>query len=539
MITEFKRLLHKHTKTFVLSIFIILAFLSIVLLGWSHTIFYNTDYIPHLAKMYAIDNNLSQGRFPLISWGATVPYGQFLGFSSWLTLLPFALLGFIIHDPVDLFYIIIFLITLLTYLVSYRSYNVYDKSLGHDLAFAILYTSSSIFYNWAIRSGNVSVLLAMAFLPMVWIGFLEVIRRHSHWVMLLIGLLLVAYSHLITAGLITVIIVVLSICNLRKLRLKGISEIILDAIIFIISSTPLWLPLLKLTKGIVIPSANSALGMYTGFVNWIGQPFNYLYGLIDLVGLISIIKVKSKEFKLIDFEIWLLSVVLLLFNAFPIARFIVSLVPSIMFIQAFYHFGVISHLLLVFLATKWITGKYTKNSNLTNILLCIIVFLALFTPIYNEINTYLLLNHRPTLTTINLGKPDSMYGNTPYKFNQKTFQDIKHRNLGYDYLPKTAMYYKFFDDRFKGEIYNKHNNLIANQRYYCNKKGIRIKNSKQGNSIQLPIVLYKHFDYKFVVNHHILINKNINITLTHKTHELVVHNLKGRFLFIQLKSVHL
>lgn len=536
MLVSLKKIMHKsiYSCIIVLAIFTLLSLLSVIYLWHFHEVYFNTDYVFHLSRIQAIDNNLLHGRFPLINWGTTVPYGTFLGYYPWLTLFPLALLGLVIHNAVDLFYIIIFVIYLVTYLVSYYSYRIYERSVAHDLVFAILYTTSSIVYDWAIRSGNIGVLLAIAFMPMAWIGFLEVLEHHRHWLIMTIGVVLVMLSHLITGGLLILVMLILGLLNITKLDWKILVKIILGIVIFAVVTSIFWWPDLKLNQGIVTPYVTKK--MYTGIIVWNGTFYNYLYGLIDVVGLLSIVNVRHKSFHLIDGEIWFLSLCALLTNLTVISHLMIRFVPVILHLQFFYRFGVISHLLFTFVGVKWLTGYYTpKYKSRVRSPLYIIMILALFTPMINQVGTHFLFQKRPIMTASNSARLIKK-GGAPAKFDEYSYVSLKHSNINYDYAPnKKVAKNQVFDMRKQAQIY-RNNKMISLKSYCPTDQGITI-DPPTNASVQMPIMLYRNLYYQFTLNGKILNKRYINERLTKRTHELVLKDLPSGIDRIGLRKV--
>lgn len=523
-----------HRRIVVLTIFILLSLLSVIYLWHFHEVYFNTDYTFHLARIRSIDNSLLHGHFPLISWGVSVPYGTAMSFYPWLTLFPLALLGLIIHNAVDLFYLILFCVYLVTYLISYYSYRVYEQSVSHDLVFSILYTSSSIVYDWAVHSGNIGVILAIAFLPMAWIGFLEVFEHHQHWLMMTVGVILVIMSHLITGGLLILVMLILGIANINKLNLKIFAKIIAGIAIFIIVTSIFWLPDLDLNHGIVTPYITK--NMYTGIIVWSGTFYNYLYGIVDIVGLLAIVNVRHESFHLVDGEIWAMGLIMLLTNVTFISHLLIRYIPLILHLQFFYRFGIISHLLFTFIGVKWLTGYYTpvSKSRVRSPLYAIMV-LALFTPLINQVGTHFLFQKRPIITASNYMRLMNK-GNSQAKFDEYSYSSMKHNNINYDYSPsKKIAQNQVFDMKKQAQIY-RHNKMIGLRHYIPTDQGITFK-SPTNESIQLPIMLYHQFHYQFTLNGKILSKRYVNQHLTKRTHELVLKNLPINTNRLSLKAV--
>lgn len=527
MIVVVKRFIRKHKTWLIPLLFILMSFMGVAYLWHFHIVYFNSDYTYHLGRIESVKNSIINHTPFNFNIGGTTPYGLTTAFYPWLTLIPFIPILILIHNGVDVFYTIITVVMLTTYLISYYSYHTYDKSWLNDFIFATFYTNSSVLFDWAFRAGDIGSILAAAYLPLALLGLLKIKNHHKGFIMLFLGLLGILSSHVITGCLGLITILGLWILDIKGFHFKDSIKVIISFLLTILATSIFWVPVIHLfsCNEIVMPSEYKELA--DGFVRWIGSHCNYLYDLACIIGIFSILCIKHKGFKWMDFLLWLVTIGCLLFNISAIAGFFVKEIPKLLQLQFAYRTGLISNLTGTFLATKWLTGKYNTNKyHVSNLVVIILTTCLILTPITNEISFHFLMS-RPIVTASNISTitKHSHTPATPYDFDAYSYKTLNHHHYSYDYAPnKQVPINAFADNNLKFNIYNRKGKWLGIKKYTPQNNDILIDNRHYAN-IQYPIALYHGVKYTFNLNGHKMSDKYINKKITEHRYELTLHNL--------------
>lgn len=214
----------------VLSIVIVLPFI------YTGSLKIVNDGVFHLQRINEIYINLKKGHFTYI---ATHTFSR-IGLASFefypsVFLYPWAALRFI-FKPVTAFYVgwgILFFITLVVAYFSMMRFS--NKDYIRSIAFALIYGFSGK-YITEFAKFQIGELIAYSFLPIVFLGFYEIIfnNKQGKEFSLAIGLSLVAYSHVLTTYLCVILMTILFvIAILKKLINKNkVISIIKNAALF-------------------------------------------------------------------------------------------------------------------------------------------------------------------------------------------------------------------------------------------------------------------------------------------------------------------
>lgn len=534
-------IIRKYEKSFFTIIFILFSILSVIYLAHFHVVYANTDFIYHFERLLSLKHSIMTNQFPLVSQGANVPYGITMSFYPWLTLYPFALLTFFIHNGVTLFYTIIALISLLTYLISYFSYLRFDNSIQRAFLFAVLYTNSSIIFNWNFLFGNIGSTLSMAFIPLILFGFINLMHHHKSAVMMTTGLTLTLSTHVINGLLFTILIIFLWLINIYRFKwhesLKLISGLGVTAAV----TSIFWYPAFKLLQAnnIVMPAKFHP--MFAGIIQYVGSSNNYLYGIPEIIGLLSVLNYRNKNFKIFHWEIWSIGLVCLLLNINWVAIHLSHIFPLFGQLQFAYRLGLVSHVFFTLLATHFITGMLNDNATRLRTPIIIIFAYAMLLPLSNELSYQFLMQSRPTVHSINdlnrIALIDA-HKNKPFQYlsDKTTYQALKHYNYSYDYAPNvTVRNESAFDQKFITSIYNINGQFKHPVHFTASQRGININNHSYEN-IQYPIVMYRGIKYQFLLNGKPLKPSFINWKLTWQSYRLTLKNLPSGNNLITIKS---
>jgi hypothetical protein len=534
-------IIRKYEKSFFTIIFILFSILSVIYLAHFHVVYANTDFIYHFERLLSLKHSIMTNQFPLVSQGANVPYGITMSFYPWLTLYPFALLTLFIHNGVTLFYTIIAIISLLTYLVSYFSYLQFDNSIQRAFLFAVLYTNSSIIFNWNFLFGNISSTLSMAFIPLTLFGFINLMHHKKTTIMLTMGLTLTLSTHVINGLIFAGLIILLWLINIYRFKwqesLKLVGGICFTAVI----TSIFWYPAFKLFQANAIVMPARFHPMFAGILQYVGSSNNYLYGIPEIIGLLSILNYRNDNFKIFHWEIWSIGFLCLLLNINVVAVHLSHIFPLFSQLQFAYRLGLVAHIFFTLLATHFITGRLNDNVTRLRTPIIIIFAYAIFLPLSNELSYQFLMQSRPTVHSINdlnrIALID-VHRNKPFQYlsDKKTYQALKHYNYSYDYAPNvTVRNEAAFDQKLITSIYNRDGQFIHPVHFTVSQQGIRINNHGYAN-IQYPIVIYHGVRYQFLLNGKSLKSSFINWKLTWQSYRLTLKHLPAGNNLITIKS---
>lgn len=523
--------------------FILMSFLSVAYLLHFNQVYNNPDFIYHYSRINGIKYNLIKGNYPFINQGTTVPYGTVLSFYPWLTLLPFILLSFFIPNGVILFYSVIGIILFITYMTSYFGSKVINNSNSNAFVYSILYTNSSLIFNWAFYSGDIGATLAMAFFPLAFFGLISFLKDGKHIIMFTIGILLALSSHLITGGIGSLFLLIIGIFYINKINYKKSLKLFASLMTIILLTSIFWYPMFELShlNNINLPSNFGHI--LDGIYEYIGKPANYVYGITEIIGFASILFIKSKNYTKLDLISWFIGIICFVINIKYIGNFLSTYTPFISKFQFAFRFMLVAHIFLAFLATKLITGKYNDAISFPKSFEYIFVAFCICIPFVNEYGFQFLMHNRYLVDTVSKmyyaeSKSNDTYYNK-FKFNAASYKNLQHFYYAYDYAPNPIVKNNLhLDMHFKTKIYDKNDNQNHIINYQPTKQGIII-NNKGYQNIEYPIYIYKGIKYKFTLNHHRLSDSHINEKLTYNNYRLTLKNLPKGKNMISIASANL
>lgn len=247
----------------------------------THALWLWSDWSFHASRVEEIYQNLKAGS-PLTFIAAHTFHGtgvaSFL-FYPYFFFYPWAGLRFIM-SPVNAFYAWYFLVNLATVWLSYGCMKSFSKKSLPSLLFALLYT----FTPYRIYLGTVvfGEFLAVTFLPLVFLGFYEIIWADQRkWYLLAIGGALVAYAHLLTIMLVLEFFAVIFIIKLaskhriEKDRLLALLKSLLACICLVL---PVIVPFLTDFVGHGVASAKFGLSYTLAPSQLLLQSFGFSRG---------------------------------------------------------------------------------------------------------------------------------------------------------------------------------------------------------------------------------------------------------------------
>lgn len=254
---------------------IITLSIILVLIGGNSLITYcNSDLVFHLNRIIGLKDVLTKPinfkTFGQIGYGINYFY-------PWLTLYPVVFLIKLFHS-VNLGYTaFLILITIITGIIAYYSgIQIYDNNAKlKSFVFATLY----IFLNYRLlniyRRFDVGEMIAMCFIPLVIAALYSIlIKNKKYGIQLAVGMSLILYSHILTAILMLVVCIIMTIaCLSRIVKIKNsIVEILKAAFVAILLSLGFIFPYLQQARlGITSPTEFNLQDMALSFNNLISD----------------------------------------------------------------------------------------------------------------------------------------------------------------------------------------------------------------------------------------------------------------------------
>lgn len=369
MITEVRNLVNRYNKIFMITMFLIFSILSVAfLIYFKHS--YNSQYfIYHYSNIKSIENDLI---YPSIDHST----GPILSFTPLIVLLQFLLKSLFISNSIVIFYSMIGLIIFITYITSYFGFKVYENVNINAFIYCVLYTNSSLLFNWNFYSGDISLTLAMAFLPLAFFGMISFIKNGKHLLLFTIGIIFTLSTQLVIGGLAFVFLIIFLLLYSNNITHENWYKFLFSVLSIIVVTSIFWYPTIKL-------AAIDNINLLGSFDYVAGKPYmytghiaNYVYSITEVIGFLSILLFKSKKYDKFAIGCWLIGIISLLLIKIPI----------IINFQLSLHLIIVTHLLLTFLATNLLIGRYNDIFVVNKSLTYLIIGFYLFEPFINELS---------------------------------------------------------------------------------------------------------------------------------------------------------
>lgn len=220
----------KKTKRIVLTIFTIILFLLVSYLTIYQTEFANgkiwsylgtSDDRFHMMRIEGLYHSLQRHQFfPILNMSFMNGFGYLVNvFYSDFILYPAAflrLLGFSSAQTLAGYY---WLLNFLTFGVSFLCFYKIKRQYLNSLVFSFVYTLSTYRMHDMIFRHDLGELGAMLFLPVALLGIYEIFYgERKNWLYLAFGMTGIIYSHAIAPLLVAILIVIIALCQLKKLK---------------------------------------------------------------------------------------------------------------------------------------------------------------------------------------------------------------------------------------------------------------------------------------------------------------------------------
>ncbi|MBA2914756.1 hypothetical protein [Limosilactobacillus frumenti] len=234
-------------------IIFILIFRQGIICGW--------DLQFHLNRIEELHYSLlsghllaSNGSFTFSKIGLAVST-----FYPYLFLYPFAIMRSLIN-PVIAYNVCLFFLTLLSFIVSYKAINNFPSQNRHtesgDLGFlfSLIYNNSGYLLLQFTQRGDIPEYIALIFLPLLLMGLLSLLKQPNSkkWLWMPITFVFIVYSHLLSAFIFTLFIIVILCLNYRQLDKIKLKKLLLSGVIILGCTLPI-------TLNIIISNHNNKI----------------------------------------------------------------------------------------------------------------------------------------------------------------------------------------------------------------------------------------------------------------------------------------
>ena len=206
--------------------------------------YYGHDTIFHLTRLTGFSNVLtSPVNYFLVHTGSLVNI-----FYPWLTMYPMWLFYKLTGSYVTGYNVYILVLSIITALISYVYVRAMTKSSDSAFCCSMIYTFSSYRFMDIYLRTAMGEAISMAFLPVVIYGiWLILYDDHKKWQILSIGMAMIAYSHLLSLYLTSIILVLMILLSLKNINEKASRALsfIKSVILAVLLSAGFLLPLLS------------------------------------------------------------------------------------------------------------------------------------------------------------------------------------------------------------------------------------------------------------------------------------------------------
>lgn len=390
------------------------------------------------------------------------------------------IIGFTISETYVLFAVSI---NFFTFMTSYFSF--YNFSLKHknSFIFSILYTLSTYRLLDLTRRGSLGEVLAMAFLPLAFLGLFHILfKNNNKWYFLAIGMACIIYAHILSGVMLTLIIFLFLLINYKDLlshkdRLFSFLKAIFMTILLVIAY---FLPVIEQIISQPFKVGNNPTVFLSQEAQQLGEVFTN-----------SLTNSASPN-------IGLLLLILFIIYLFSIKKIKVLYVQQIFFMSIF----------VLLLTTDLMPWKLVEGTFLNNIqfpwrFLAFATLLICWVVAEDSLNIFKNYNLTTSIVILSIIFSVSYTLNLRYQTDQNKiityheFNEIDSTKIGsgFEYLPANSDYYNLVDQDVE-LIYNP--KKIVVKEYKKNRDKVTFKfNSVHKETITVPLIYYKGYTAEF------------------------------------------
>ena len=239
---------------FTINALLIYAYLfkmKVIPLGW------DTQF--HLNRIEELYRSIQAGH--IFSSTGTYAFSQ-IGlainhFYPYLFLYPFSILrGGTYVDPIVAYNICSFLITLVSFFISYYVMRDIFGTKKVAFLFSILYNNGGYLLLQISQRGDIAEYIALIFLPLIFMGYEKLFDYNSKkWLWLSIGMICVGYAHILSTIIFSFFLVCLLVLDHRQINLLIARRLVISAFLAFLVCLPMLLTMIraKMKVPIIVP----------------------------------------------------------------------------------------------------------------------------------------------------------------------------------------------------------------------------------------------------------------------------------------------
>ncbi len=523
-----------NNTAFIVAIFAILSLMSSYILLKSHFVGSSIDIVFHWSRIYEIRASILNGNglFSRVALNKFNESGSaVMTMYPYINLLPVVMISLFIKSFVHLVYITFILRNFLSLIVAYFACYSFNKNKWISFIFSISYVLSTmtLFYSFILMDMGVSS--SLIFIPMALFGTYCLINDHK-WLELTIGISAVIFCHVITAVMISMLVIIILILNWRSLvKRETLISLLKSFSMTILLTGVFWLPFifLYLHNQISMPIvwwklSGTDINTFMSFVfnNSVVLTLNIMtvryITTIAFVGIIVGI-IFYKHMDRPDKQIFWIAIASLFLTSslFPWNELNNTFVRSTF--QFSWRIFIITQVLLCYIFAVSVI-KLCKNKRQIFVVTCLVTLAVMCMQVSGQREVV-----------------DHFYQNR-YNIRHIIKDD---QGLYTDYFPKNSL--KISDDISQHQVRISRRKKIS-VKLLDNGK-FKFELSKKVKSIKMPFILYKGIDYqvkvdgynaKFHADKHSQLTIN-NVNKGKHTVQVIVHNSWYDYLAYALSSI--
>lgn len=459
-------------------LFFIMTLLSSCIL-MCKDLFLGDDLNFHLSRIVFVKENIMNGNiFSGLYYFLGYGYGEGFFYPDFFLTIP-AVFLILTNNIVVSYKLFLVIINLCSIISAYYSVLIITKSKKNALIIAFIYALLPYRLCTMYYRASLGESIAFIFFPLVISGFYELFKKGiSKWYLLVIGMSGLILSHLLSAILIFIALIPLTLINVKKINKEVLKKILKSILLTVLLTAFFIFPMieqLSISKfkffcaGLDSPLNEKALGIFSVFNEYNNIPpgIGIILTISILIFIINYKKVSNNTKVLYLLGIFIL---LLTTNIFP-WRILNKYLRIIQFPWRIMPIAIL--ILLAGLSSMLKELKISKRKySIMSITIVILSFISL-------LNCF---------TSLNLGKTSVAkyyiaWGEyLPYEFDEFEMLDKRKEGIYTQYYIKPNSF-----------IVKKKNQLDYTVTFANNQYIIDFKNNFSNNTLKLPIIYYKGY----------------------------------------------
>lgn len=303
---------------FTIALFLLVSFLSLYQAQFQHGNIWSylgtSDDRFHVMRIEGLYHSLQRHQFfPLINMSFMGGFGYLVNiFYTDFLLYPASFLRLMGYSPAQAVVGLNFLLTFLTFSVSFLCFYKVRRRYWNSLIFSFVYTLSTYRLHDQIFRHDLGELGAFLFLPIAILGVYEVFYgERKNWLYLTFGMTGIIYSHAISPMLVAIFIIIVALCQIPELKqnTKRLWSLLWAVICSMLLSAAYFLPMLEQLHHTSFMLGQSKANLSLGaselsdtfdwsLNNTIGQPnIGLVLLLAAVLILLSATKIKNRPLK--------------------------------------------------------------------------------------------------------------------------------------------------------------------------------------------------------------------------------------------------